>query len=118
MTSTVVISARGEGRVVSGHPWIYRTDVGDVHASAGEIVSVRNPRGRILGSALFSDRSQIALRMLSYGEATADAALIQRRIELANQFRQGLGINGTAYRVVHGEADLLPSLVVDRYGEY
>jgi 23S rRNA (cytosine1962-C5)-methyltransferase len=118
MTPTVVISARGEERVGSGHPWIYRTDVGDVHAAAGDIVIVRNPRGQTLGSALFSDRSQIALRMLSYGEAIADAALVRRRIDLANQFRQGLGINGTAYRVVHGEADLLPSLVVDRYGEY
>jgi 23S rRNA (cytosine1962-C5)-methyltransferase len=104
--------------VESGHPWIYRTDLGDVHASAGDVVGVRNPRGRLLGSALFSDRSQIALRMITYGEAVADAALIRRRIELAHQFRQSLAINATAYRVVHGEADLLPSLVIDRYGEY
>jgi 23S rRNA (cytosine1962-C5)-methyltransferase len=118
MTSTVVISARGEQRLEGGHPWIYRTDVGDVHASAGDMVSVRSPRGRILGSALFSDRSQITLRMLSYGETIADEALINRRIAVAHQFRQSLNIDATAYRVVHGEADLLPSLIVDRYGDY
>ena len=68
MTPTVVISARGEERLRSGHPWIYRADVGDVHAAAGDVVVVRNPRGRALGHALFSDRSQIALRMLTYGD--------------------------------------------------
>jgi 23S rRNA (cytosine1962-C5)-methyltransferase len=72
----------------------------------------------VLGSALFSDRSQIAIRMLTYGETPADEAIVRRRIESAIQFRQTLAIDGTAYRVVHGEADLLPSLIVDRYGDY
>src|SRR5207248_1214275 len=71
---TVTISTRGEERVRSGHPWIYRTDVGDVHAEAGDRVLVRNARGRTLGHALFSDRSQIAIRMLAYGDQAADDA--------------------------------------------
>jgi 23S rRNA (cytosine1962-C5)-methyltransferase len=118
---TVVVSARGEERLRSGHPWIYRTDVGDVHATAGDRVVVRNPRGRVLGHALFSDRSQIAIRMLAWGSLDGDPAddeLIRRRIEAAIAFRQSLAIDATAYRLVHGEADLLPSLVVDRYGDY
>jgi 23S rRNA (cytosine1962-C5)-methyltransferase len=118
MPPFVVISARGDDRLRSGHPWIYRADVADVQAAAGDIVQVRNPRGRPLGSALFSDRSQITLRMLSYGEAPADEALVRRRIETAIAFRTSLGIDATAYRLVHGEADLLPSLIVDRYGDY
>ena len=118
MIPTVVISARGEDRLRGGHPWIYRADVADAHAAAGDIVEVRNPRGRTLGSALFSDRSQITLRMLSYGEEPAGEALVRRRIEAAIAFRASLVIDATAYRLVHGEADLLPSLVVDRYGEY
>jgi 23S rRNA (cytosine1962-C5)-methyltransferase len=118
MLPFVVISARGDDRLRSGHPWIYRADVADVQAAAGDIVQVRNPRGRPLGSALFSDRSQITLRMLSYGEAPADEALVRRRIETAIAFRTSLGIDATAYRLVHGEADLLPSLIVDRYGDY
>jgi len=118
MVSTVVIGARGEARLRSGHPWIYRADVVDARAAAGDIVQVRGPRGRTLGSALYSDRSQITLRMLSYGTESADEALIRRRIEAAIAFRATLSIDATAYRVVHGEADLLPSLIVDRYGDH
>ena len=118
MIPTVVISARGEERLHGGHPWIYRADVADARGAAGDIVQVRSPRGQALGSALFSDRSQITLRMLTYGEAVADAALVRRRIEAAIAFRDSLAIDATAYRLVHGEADLLPSLIVDRYGDY
>jgi 23S rRNA (cytosine1962-C5)-methyltransferase len=118
MTPTVIISARGEQRLRGGHPWIYRADVADVRAAGGDIVQVRSPRGQIVGSALFSDRSQITLRMLTHGEQPADAALVRRRIEAAIAFRESLAIDATAYRLVHGEADLLPSLIVDRYGEH
>jgi 23S rRNA (cytosine1962-C5)-methyltransferase len=116
--SSVVISARGEERVRSGHPWIYRADIVDVHAEAGEIVEVIGPRRRRIGSALFSDRSQILLRMLTVGDKLADQSLIRARIAAAIAFRESLGLDATAFRVVHGEADLLPSLVVDRYGDY
>jgi 23S rRNA (cytosine1962-C5)-methyltransferase len=118
MVPTVVISARGEERLRGGHPWIYRSDVADARAAAGDIVQVRSPRGQALGSALFSDRSQITLRMLTYGESIADEPLLRRRIDAAIAFRDSLGIDATAYRLVHGEADLLPSLIVDRYGDY
>ncbi len=118
MPSTVTISVRGEQRLRAGHPWIYRSDINEAAAGPGDIVSVRNVKGRVLGSALYSDRSQIAIRMLTYGERTADDALISSRIESAIAFRESLGIDATAYRLVHGEADLLPSLVVDRYGDY
>src|SRR5438034_974558 len=121
MVPTVIINARGEDRLHSGHPWIYRADVADVCAQAGDVVIVRSPRGRDLGQALYSDRSQITLRMIAYGAAAGMAdpdALIRRRIESAAAFRQSLAIDATAYRLVHGEADLLPSLIVDRYGEY
>jgi len=118
MIPNVSISPRGEQRLRGGHPWIYRTDVGHVQAAAGDIVVVKNPRGQILGHALYSDRSQIAIRMLTYGERPADEALVAARIDAAIAFRAMLGIDGNAYRVVHGEADLLPSLVVDRYGDY
>jgi len=114
----VVISGRGEERVRSGHPWIYRTDVADVRAAGGDTVVVHNPRGRIVGRALFSDRSQIALRMLTVGEAPAGSELWRSRLAEAIAFRRSLGIDATACRLVHGEGDLLPSLVVDQYGDY
>lgn len=118
MTSTVTINSRGEQRIRGGHPWIYRSDVAAIDAAGGDIVVVRNGKGRTLGSALYSERSQIALRMLVEGERTADDSLIGARLDAAIGFRDALGIDATAYRLVHGEADLLPSLVVDRYGDY
>ena len=116
--SSVVITARGEQRLRTGHPWIYRADVADVDASGGDIVEVIGPRRRRLGHALFSDRSQIPIRMLARGDAPFDASMLRARLERAIQFRGSLALDATAYRVVHGEADLLPSLVIDRYGPY
>jgi 23S rRNA (cytosine1962-C5)-methyltransferase len=117
-TPTVVVSARGEQRVRSGHPWIYRTDVIDVDAGAGDTVAVIGPRHRLLGHALFSDRSQIPLRMLTHGDTPAGLSLWRTRLEAALRFRESLALDATAYRLVHGEADLLPSLVIDRYADY
>ncbi len=114
----VTVSARGEQRIRSGHPWIYRTDVVDVDAAGGDVVDVIGPRHRRIGHALFSDRSQIPIRMLTVGDAIADDTLIRARLERAMAMRASLHIDATAYRLVHGEGDLLPSLVVDRYGDY
>jgi 23S rRNA (cytosine1962-C5)-methyltransferase len=118
MQPSVAVNSRGEQRIQNGHLWIYRGDVVDVEAGGGDTVAVLGARGRTIGMALYSDRSQIALRLLSHGEEPADLALWRRRLERAIAFRSTLRIDATAYRVVHGEGDLLPSLVVDRYGEY
>jgi 23S rRNA (cytosine1962-C5)-methyltransferase len=115
---SVVVSARGEQRVRSGHPWIYRTDVADVDAAAGDIVQVIGPRSRLLGYALFSDQSQIPIRMLSRGETVADEALLRTRLDTAIAYRESLALDADTFRLVHAEADLLPSLVVDKYGDY
>ncbi|HEU4694188.1 MAG TPA: hypothetical protein VFS23_37735, partial [Vicinamibacterales bacterium] len=82
-SSTVVVSARGEQRLRTGHPWIYRADVADVDASGGDIVEVIGPRRRTLGHALFSDRSQIPLRMLTRGDAPFEPAMLRARLERA-----------------------------------
>jgi 23S rRNA (cytosine1962-C5)-methyltransferase len=118
MPPSVVISPKGEQRARAGHPWIYRTDVVDARAEGGEIVQVLGSRHRTVGYALFSDRSQIAIRMLTHGETPADAPLLRARIEHAIGFRDRLALDVSAFRLVNGEADLLPSLVVDRYGDY
>lgn len=114
----VIISRRGEERIQSGHPWVYRSDIADARASAGEVVRVLGPRGRLLGEALYSDRSEITIRMLTRGDVRVDDGLVRGRLEQAIRFRESLKIDASAYRLVHGEADLLPSLVIDRYGDY
>jgi 23S rRNA (cytosine1962-C5)-methyltransferase len=117
MIPTAVVSARAEERIRGGHPWIYRSDVEDVAADAGAIVEVLGPRQRYLGSAFYSDQSQISLRMVTRGEEEIDEAFWRRRLESAIAFRASLNIDATAYRLVHGEADLLPSLIVDKYAD-
>jgi 23S rRNA (cytosine1962-C5)-methyltransferase len=118
MQPTVVVSGRAEERIQAGHLWIYKSDVLEVQAAPGDTVTVLGARRRPLGQALYSDRSQISLRLLSLGAERADAALWRRRLESAIAFRQSLAIDATAYRLVHAEGDLLPSLIVDRYGDY
>src|SRR4026207_1400065 len=117
--STVILKPRGEDRVRAGPPWVSRSDVADVlDPSPGAIVEVRGPRNRMLGHALFSDQSQITIRMISRAgspdEVPNDDAFRGARPGSAIRFRDTLQINATAFRLVHGEADLLPSLIVDR----
>jgi 23S rRNA (cytosine1962-C5)-methyltransferase len=119
----VVVNAKGENRIRGGHPWVYRSDVAEVHdVSPGVVVSVFGPRQRVLGHALFSDQSQITIRMISRAvspdAAAIDEAFWRGRLDRAIAFRATLAIDATAYRLVHGEADLLPSLIVDRYDDY
>ena len=115
---TVAVSRRGEDRLRSGHPWIYKSDVGEVHASGGDVVRVLGSRGRAIGQALYSDRSEIALRHLTWSSDPIESGFWQARLRDAIQFRDTLEVDATAYRLVHGEADRLPSLVVDRYADY
>jgi 23S rRNA (cytosine1962-C5)-methyltransferase len=115
---TVTITRRGEDRARAGHPWIYRSDVSRADAAAGDLVQVESERGRPIGHALFSDESQITLRMVAFGPAVPPPDFIERRIAAAIAYRESLALDATAYRLVHGEADRLPSLIVDRYGDY
>ena len=118
MDSTITISQRGEERIRNGHFWIYRADVVGGEAWPGEAVRVVGPRGRFLARALYSDKSQITLRVLTQQDVPIDRGFWRARLEQAIRFRERLAIDATAYRVVHGDGDLLPSLVVDRYGDY
>jgi 23S rRNA (cytosine1962-C5)-methyltransferase len=114
----VTISRKGEDRARHGHPWIYRSDVEQVDAAAGDLVQVIGGRGRPIGQALFSDRSEITLRMVEYGSAPPPSSFIRDRLAAAIEFRGSLALDATAYRLVHGEADRIPSLIVDRYADY
>jgi 23S rRNA (cytosine1962-C5)-methyltransferase len=115
--STVHVSHRGEDRLRRGHPWIYRSDVTRASAASGDLVAVIGPRERKLGEAMWSDRSQIALRMMAAGEQTVGENGWRERLAAAIAFRESLNIDATAYRLVHGEADRLPALIVDRYAD-
>jgi 23S rRNA (cytosine1962-C5)-methyltransferase len=114
----VVVGARGEARIRHGHPWVFRSDVARAEGiTPGALVRVHSGKGRPLGFAFFSSRSEICLRMLARGEELAEGFL-HERVAAALAWRETVAAGAGACRVVHGEGDGLPSLVVDRYGEY
>ena len=114
----VVISPRGIERLRSGHLWIYRSDVRSANAEPGAIVRLTDERGRFHGRAFYSDKSQIAVRLLTREDVPVDRAFFTERLRRAAAYRQLVVENTEAFRIVYGEADLLPSLIVDRYGDY
>ena len=118
MATTVTLTKRGAQRVHARHSWIYRSDLTDHNgAEAGELVLVRDSKGAVLGRALYSSRSQIALRMIAYEEVEPDRDFWFSRLVAAERLRQQVVSDTTAYRLVYGESDLLPSLIIDRYND-
>ena len=118
MKDGVVVTKRGAERARGGHLWIYRSDVREAGgAEPGAVVRVRDERGRDLGRALYSSRSEIALRLLATGAETIDREWWRRRLREAARRRAGLELGADAYRLLYSEGDLLPSLIVDRYAD-
>jgi 23S rRNA (cytosine1962-C5)-methyltransferase len=117
VSAVVRISPKGETRVQRGHPWIFRSDVTrSERVEPGSIVRVQGPAGRPLGYAFFSSTSEIRLRMISRDE-TLPKTWLEDRLAAAIQWRETVAPGASACRLVHGEGDGLPSLIVDRYGD-
>jgi len=115
---SVTVSPRGAERIYAGHPWIYRSDiVTAAGVEPGSVVNVQNRKKRFLGQALYSSQSQIALRLLTREKRPFDRAFLAERIQAAAAYREQVVKDTEAYRLVAAEGDLLPSLVIDRYGE-
>jgi 23S rRNA (cytosine1962-C5)-methyltransferase len=113
---TIRLTPKGVRWHRTGHPWIYRNDLeGQPRVAAGELVAVSDPAGRILGQALYSATSRIALRILTAGSEAVDNALWAARLERALAYRRRVGAESEACRLIYGEADGFPGLVVDSY---
>lgn len=109
------VTPRGAERWVRGHPWIYRSEVIDGPAAPG-VVPVHDRRGRFIGQALYSPKSEIRLRLLERTDRAIDDRWWVEHLVACVARREG--IDATAYRIVHGEGDGIPSLVVDRYDRW
>ena len=113
------LGARGAERLLRGHPWVFRSDIATAPRVDAGLVDVRGPGGRKLGTALFSPSSEITIRRLEADpDVVIDGAWWHRALERAIARRTSLIGQTTAYRLVHGEGDGLPSLVVDRYDDH
>ena len=115
---SVTISKRGIERILSGHVWVYRADLAAAPtAEPGAIVAIIDRRKRFWGQALYSSKSQIALRLLTRENRPFDRAFLAGRIAAAEVFRKQVVGGARAYRLVASEGDQLPSLIIDRYGD-
>jgi 23S rRNA (cytosine1962-C5)-methyltransferase len=115
----VKVNRKAADRVASGHPWIFSSDVTDRgSAEAGDAVEVHDPRGKLLGTAHYSSASQITLRLLSGIREPIDETFFMRRLSAAIAWRERVVSGSNACRLVYSEGDLLPGLIVDRYGAY
>jgi 23S rRNA (cytosine1962-C5)-methyltransferase len=114
----VKISPRGATRLKAGHIWVYRSDIVSAdNVDPGSVVRVTDHRGKPMGTALYSSSSQIAIRMISNDQVTDFPALLRKRIAAAISYREPLVHDTDAYRLIFSEADFLPGLIVDRYGD-
>ena len=117
----VTVNAHGAARLRAGHPWVYRSDIASADGiSPGSVVTVVDSRSRPLATALYSTASQIAIRAISPEVLPAREwnSLLRKRISDAVAFRTRVVRDSDAYRVVFSEADFLPGLIVDKYGDY
>lgn len=116
--NNVIVNKRGADRVRGGHLWIYRSDVLDIgEATGGSVVAVLDKQRNFIGQALFSDRSEISLRLLTLTDELVDRDWWRRRIREAVARRQNISSDTNAFRLVYSEGDLLPSLIIDRYDD-
>jgi 23S rRNA (cytosine1962-C5)-methyltransferase len=114
----VKVSPRGASRLKNGHVWVYRSDIVAANgATPGSVVNVTDHRGQVLGVALYSSSSQIAIRLISREPVNDFPALLRQRIADAIAYRERLLHDTNAYRIIFSEADFLPGLIVDRYND-
>lgn len=115
---TVTLRPGRERSLLRRHPWVFESSVGGGKADPGETVRVQTADGAFAAWASYSPSSAIRLRAWSFDEAERiDRAFFERRIAAALALRARLAIPSDGVRLVHGEADGLPGLIVDRYGD-
>ncbi|MCX7929525.1 MAG: class I SAM-dependent rRNA methyltransferase, partial [Chlorobi bacterium] len=118
-TSVLRLRPGAQRRIRRGHLWVYRDELEPPLPAieAGELVRLETADQHDLGSGFYHPTSKIAVRLLSWN-GDADSAFFRQRIARALALRRSFYADRTTYRLVFGEADFLPGLIVDRYGEY
>lgn len=117
----ITLKKRADRRVRRGHLWVFSNEISEPKVSElepGSVHELRDSSGEFLGMVYANPSSLIAARILSRKRRTIDRAFVQHRLEAALERRKRLFPDRHAYRVVFGESDALPGLVVDRYGPY
>ncbi len=106
-------------RIFHGHDWVYASEILKTFGSpaAGDVVSLKDGKDRMIGSAIYNPASQIVARRFSRRRQDLDAEFFRRRILLAADYRKRRGVDARLCRLVWSESDGLPGVIVDRYGD-
>jgi 23S rRNA (cytosine1962-C5)-methyltransferase len=120
MKKQIVLRKNEEHRILSGHQWVFSNEIKTIKGNpeAGDVVELLRYDEKFLGVGFFNPHSLIACRVLSEERETITFEFFERRISQALQLRKRLYPGAESFRLVHGEADFLPGLVVDKYNEY
>ena len=115
----VILKKNEEKKILNGFPWIFANEVMKIEGKdkQGSIAEVVSFDGRFIGIGYINHYSKIIVRILSLKEEEIDENFFYNRIKAANDYRLELGYNDN-YRAVFSESDLLPGLIVDKYGDY
>jgi len=116
---SVILKPGKESRLALGHLWVYAGEIAKIDGQVddGGIVDVRSLRGQWLGRGFINRRSTLTVRLLTTRPEEIDPKFFQNRLQDAIAYRRRIVNGASAYRVVYGEGDLLPGLIVDRYGD-
>ncbi len=115
----VVLKNKEEKRVAAGHPWVFSNEIRETkgNPAVGDIVEVLAASGLPLGVGFYHPHSLISVRLISRQVEEIDVAFFRRRLGDALALRQALYPGAAVYRLVHGEGDFLPGLIIDRYND-
>jgi 23S rRNA (cytosine1962-C5)-methyltransferase len=120
LSRQVILKKNEDRRILRGHPWIFSNEIREIigQPAIGDVVEALSAAGKILGVGFFNPHSLIAVRLLSSHIEEITPAFMLSRLERAAQLRRNVYPDCDAYRVVHGEADFLPGLIVDRFHDH
>src|SRR6266481_3389332 len=107
-------------RILHGHDWVFSSEVLKVFGNAadGDVISLKDGRDRLIGSAIYNSKSQIVARRFSRQRQDLDLDFFKRRIAQASEYRDRRNVDLKLRRIVWSESDGLPGVIVDRYGDY
>jgi 23S rRNA (cytosine1962-C5)-methyltransferase len=113
------IVVKPRARILHGHDWVFSGEVLKAFGNPvdGDVISIKDGRDRLLGSAIYNGKSQIVARRFSRRRQELDLDFFQRRIAQAVEYRERRSVNPRLCRVVWSESDGLPGVIVDRYGD-
>jgi len=116
----LILKKNEDRRLLAGHPWIFSNEIRETKGSPaiGDIVELRAASGLLLGIGMYNPHSLIAFRLLSSVTEEIDEAFFRKRIAAALALRRQLYPESESFRLVHGESDFLPGLVIDKYNNY